>query len=82
MALFMRNKMITLCPTTYEYAKKMPNFSHWVRMKMMEEIVIVANESQSEPKKVEIDCPNCELKGDHFCRPMGMFVSRAIHRGA
>ena len=33
--LFMRNKMITLCPTTYEMSQKMPNFSAWVRRKLM-----------------------------------------------
>jgi hypothetical protein len=27
----MRHKTITLCPTTYEIAKKMPNFSKWIR---------------------------------------------------
>ena len=32
----MRNKMITLCPTTYELAKKMPNFSEWVRRMVLE----------------------------------------------
>ncbi len=33
----MRNKMITLCPTSYELAQKMPNFSSWVRRKVLEE---------------------------------------------
>ena len=70
----MRNKMITLCPTTYEYARKMPNFSSWVRMKVMEEYVIVANESTIQAKK-EIECPNCgNTKGDHYCKPLQMFV--------
>ena len=32
----MRNKMITLCPTTYELSKKMPNFSGWVRKMILE----------------------------------------------
>ena len=27
----MRNKMITLDPSAYEYASKMKNFSQWVR---------------------------------------------------
>ncbi len=27
----MRHKTITLCPTTYEIARKMPNFSQWCR---------------------------------------------------
>ena len=32
----MRNKMITLCPTSYELSKKMPNFSAWVRQMVLE----------------------------------------------
>lgn len=31
----MRHKTITLCPTTYEIAKKMPNFSAWIREELM-----------------------------------------------
>jgi hypothetical protein len=33
----MRQKMINLCPTTFEQAAKMANFSEWVRMKLKEE---------------------------------------------
>lgn len=33
----MRNKMITLCPTSYEIAQKMTNFSSWVRQKLLNE---------------------------------------------
>lgn len=33
----MRNKMITLCPTSYELAQKMTNFSGWVRQKLLED---------------------------------------------
>tara|TARA_Y100001938_G_C7723990_1_gene251370 strand:+ start:85 stop:291 length:207 start_codon:yes stop_codon:yes gene_type:complete len=32
----MRQKMINLCPTTYELAKKMPNFSAWIRRKILD----------------------------------------------
>ena len=32
----MRQKMITLCPTTWEYASKMKNFSGWVRKQLEE----------------------------------------------
>ena len=32
----MRQKMINLCPRTYDLAKKMPNFSGWVRRKILE----------------------------------------------
>jgi hypothetical protein len=30
----MRHKTITLCPTTYETARKMENFSQWVRYEL------------------------------------------------
>ena len=33
----MRQKMINLCPTTFEQASRMANFSEWVRMKIREE---------------------------------------------
>ena len=31
----MKNKMITLCDETYELAKAIPNFSEWVRSKLL-----------------------------------------------
>ena len=33
----MRQKLITLCPTTYELASKKSNFSDWVRNKLRSE---------------------------------------------
>ena len=33
----MRQKLITLCPTTYELASKKPNFSDWVRNQLRSE---------------------------------------------
>ena len=31
----MRNKMVTLCPTTYEIASRMDNFSAWIRIQLL-----------------------------------------------
>jgi hypothetical protein len=31
----MRQKMITLCPTTWEDAQRMKNFSLWIRQQLM-----------------------------------------------
>ena len=31
----MRNKMVTLCPTTYEFAQKTKNFSGWIRAQLV-----------------------------------------------
>jgi hypothetical protein len=33
----MRQKLITLCPTTMELAMKKPNFSYWVREQLLKE---------------------------------------------
>jgi hypothetical protein len=51
----MRNKMITLCPTTYEIAQKMPNFSGWVREKVFAE----KSGNTQKPQKWEYKCPCC-----------------------
>ena len=71
---FMRQKMITLCPTTFEVAKKMPNFSSWVRLKLME---IHFDNNPNLPTigaPMSVDCANCDKHGNHFCQPLGMFV--------
>lgn len=31
-----RHKMVNLCPTSFEIASGMPNFSKWVRSKLLE----------------------------------------------
>ena len=49
--LFMRNKMITLCPTTYELSQKMPNFSAWVRRKLMHLHEMTAIKDQERENK-------------------------------
>ena len=37
----MRQKLITLCPTSFELAGKKANFSAWVRRKLMAEVQTV-----------------------------------------
>jgi len=34
----MRQKLITLCPTSFELALKKPNFSSWVREQLLKEV--------------------------------------------
>jgi len=34
----MRQKLITLCPNSFEIAQKKPNFSAWVRKKLLEDV--------------------------------------------
>ena len=39
----MRQKLITLCPTSFELAGKKANFSAWVRRKLLEDQVRVVD---------------------------------------
>ena len=48
--------MITLCPTTFEIASKMKNFSKWVRQKMLEQ---QAEEQEAEANYTRYRCPAC-----------------------
>jgi len=43
----MRQKLITLCPNSFELAQKMPNFSRWVRRQLLESIE--KSESEQSP---------------------------------
>jgi len=54
----MRQKMITLDPTTWEFAARMDNFSGWVRSKLKEEMAKGAKPKQF---KFESYCPRCDL---------------------
>lgn len=48
--------MITLCPTTFEMASKMKNFSKWVRQKMLEQ---QAEQEDEQQKHTRYRCPAC-----------------------
>lgn len=61
----MRNKTITLCPTSYEWAQKQPNFSQWIRQKILE----------TRDNKVKVNVRRCEECG--FTHPRHM--SRCSH---
>lgn len=52
----MRHKMITLCPTTFEMASKMKNFSKWVRQKMLEQH---GQQQEQEANYTRYRCPAC-----------------------
>jgi len=56
----MRQKMITLDPTSWEYAAKMKNFSGWVRKKLAEEFL---DHAEKELSKVEWKayCAECDV---------------------
>lgn len=53
----MRNKMITLCPTTYETAKKIPNFSAWVRNRLRD----LEDYTPDSAIKYRYKCPLCKI---------------------
>ena len=55
MLWIMRHKMITLCPTTYEIAQKMPNFSEWVRNRLWESEDVPVE----DPPLFHYQCPVC-----------------------
>jgi hypothetical protein len=48
-----RHKMVNLCPTTYEIAKGLPNFSKFVRTKLLE-----LDERNTFVVKYKMWCPN------------------------
>ncbi len=73
-----RQKMITLCPTSYEIAQGMNNFSGWVRKQLLN----LEIHSDDEPKH-QFACTDCdtvlhshhELDGvPHATRRLGEFM--------
>jgi len=77
----MRHKTITLCLTTYEIARKMDNFSGWIRQELMKK---QAKQYKAKPEKEEMHyayCSPCDLsefnkdpdmlKGGHRCKECG-----------
>jgi len=54
----MRHKTLTLCLNSFEIASKMPNFSAWVREKLLEEGL---HQLKPDPLgwKYEYECPRC-----------------------
>jgi len=69
----MRQKLITLCPTSFELAGKKANFSAWVRRKLMEEVKVVTIEKVmygSHCNICEVTYQNSTkfLMECHYCR--------------
>ena len=53
----MRQKLITLCPNSFEIAQKKHNFSAWVRLKLLEEVPEVVDKRQFS---YHYQCPLCK----------------------
>jgi DNA-directed RNA polymerase subunit RPC12/RpoP len=51
----MRQKLITLCPTSFELAGRKANFSAWVRRKLLEEVKFT-------DVRYEYQCTTCNAK--------------------
>ena len=52
----MRQKLITLCPNSFELALKIDNFSAWVRNKLLEE----GSTADKKKYQYEYKCPICK----------------------
>ena len=52
----MRQKLITLCPNSFEIAQKKENFSQWVRQKLLED----SAEAKSPDLLFKYKCPLCK----------------------
>jgi len=57
----MRLKCISLCLNSFEIAAKMPNFSAWVREKIIEEAGKDFRGHDLD-RKYEYECPRCHKK--------------------
>jgi hypothetical protein len=57
----MRQKLITLCPTSFELASKKANFSSWVRRQLLQE-----QEKNSIPEVLYgMYCVRCDVNFKH-----------------
>ena len=61
----MRQKLITLCPTSFELAGRKANFSAWVRRKLMEEQTIADKKKESRPL-YQSNCVKCDKYYQHY----------------
>jgi len=61
----MRHKMITLCLNSFEIAQKMPNFSSWVRKKILEDVPVF-----SDGTIYRYQCEFCKKKTDFLSQEM------------
>ena len=57
----MRHKTITLCPTTYEIARKMDNFSAWIRQELMKKQATQFKAKPEIDEKYQAYCNPCDL---------------------
>lgn len=61
----MRHKTITLCPTTYEIARKMKNFSSWIRQQLLKEHATIGVAAIERDVIWGATCVECDLMFRH-----------------
>jgi len=58
----MRQKLITLCPNTFEIAQKMPNFSRWVRQQLLESVESERDLEEKDEITYNSYCKHCDIE--------------------
>ncbi|AXH79178.1 MAG: hypothetical protein [Circular genetic element sp.] len=75
----MRQKMITLCLTSFEIAQKKRNFSQWVRQKLLDEVQVALEERENRQlygaycKLCDITAanPHDYMMKNYYCKKCG-----------
>ena len=74
--LMMRNKTVSLCDKSYEVARKMPNFSEWLRFQLLKPMKTPEEDRKNAPEYVKPKpqknylCSICRMGGHytHECK--------------
>ena len=72
----MRNKTVSLCDKSYEVARKMPNFSEWLRFQLLKPMKTPEEDRKNAPEYVKPKpqknylCSICRMGGHytHECK--------------
>lgn len=69
--------MVSLCPTSYEKAQKIDNFSKWVREKLLEE-----SHNAPKPKRYHALCQDCGTQwASHNRSRIPNNCGKCLHKG-
>ena len=65
----MRNKTVSLCDKSYEVARKMPNFSEWLRFQLLKPMKTPEEDRKNAPEYIKPKphkhhlCRHCRMGG-------------------
>jgi len=63
----MRNKSISLCDKSFEVAKRIPNFSGWIREQLLKyQPKVEVKVEVKKPVWKHAVCKNCGIIGEHW----------------